>query len=60
MANLFAAGKSIYNLDFMIQADFTDDNGAILYLSDGRVITLNLEDSEALEERLVPSILPKD
>jgi hypothetical protein len=56
MGNFFAAGKSVFNLDRVIQADFHDDGTAKLYLSDGRTVELAADDAGDLEERLIPAV----
>jgi hypothetical protein len=56
MSNFFAAGKSAFNLDCLVQVDFNEDGSAKLYLSDGRTVRLEADDAGDLEDRLIPAV----
>jgi hypothetical protein len=56
MYPFFAAGKSVYNLAMLVQVDFNEDGKAQLYFCDGRIVEIDKEQADDLEERLIPIV----
>jgi hypothetical protein len=56
MSTFFAAGRSLYNLAMLVQVDFNEDGKAQLYFCDGRIVEIDKDQADDLEERLIPIV----